>query len=105
MNCECIYYSKGATVDDLRVLSEKVKEMGRIVEIYPCAISRMEESAKCNDDYDGWGRTMNIPKYSAVLFVGGKLHYMNPIRIGRRVFNPWHPMDDPVFADLETFDE
>lgn len=105
MNCECIYYSKYATKEDLAVLAQRVKEIGEEVELYPLAISRIDEKLKVCEDYNGWGKTMNIQKWSAVLFVGGKLHNMNPIRIGHRVYKPWHPMEEPYFTDLQTFDE
>ena len=105
MNCECIYYSKGATRDDLLRLADEIKKAGQYVEIYPLAISRMDERCKCYDDYDGWGQSKTIPKYVAVLFVGGKYHYMNSVRVGHRVFKPWFPDEEPIFTDLHTFDE
>lgn len=104
MNCECIYYSKDASVEDCIALAEKIKEIGETCELYPFAVSRMDEKCKCYDDYDGWGDYKYLPKYSAVLFVGGKLHYMNPVRVGHRVFNPWFPDDEPIYTDLQEFE-
>lgn len=105
MNCECIYYSKGATIENYLALAEEIKERGQYVELYPCAISRMEERTPAYDDYDGWGKRTCIPKWSAVLFVQGKYHNMFPVRIGHRVFRPWFPESEPVFADILTFSD
>lgn len=104
MNCECIYYSKGAKIENYLELSEEIKRRGQHVELYPCAISRMEESTPAFDDYDGWGKRISIPKWSSVLFVQGKYHYMMPIRIGHRVFRPWFPESEPIYDDIKVFD-
>ena len=100
MNCECIYYSKTATLEDYEALAKVVKRKGEFLELYPISISRINERCKVCEDYNGWGEHKSIPKYSLVLFVGGKLHYMNEIKVGRRVFRAFHPMDYPVFTDL-----
>lgn len=105
MNCECIYYSRGASRQDYIALAEKVKRMSEDIELYPTAISVMNEKTRCCEEYDGWGKTIDIPKGKEVLFVGGKLHYMNDIRNGGRTFHAWHPMEyDISFTDVETFD-
>ena len=107
MNCECIYYHKDATIEDYKELAEKIKSVAKIAceELYPTAISRMEEKVTVCEDYNGWGKEINIPKNRSVLFVGGKLHHMIPFRVGRRMFKPWNPMEEPIFTDLETYDE
>ena len=104
MNCECIYYSKGASQDDLLLLANEIKKIGEQVELYPVAISRLDETCKCCDDYDGWGECKHLPRYEAVLFVGGKYAYMNKVRVGRRVFRAWFPKEEPIFTDLHTFE-
>lgn len=104
MNCECIYYSKGASEEDLLRLAERINKIGECVELYPCAVSRIDEDCKCFDDYDGWGKCKYIPKDSLVLFVGGKYHNMTAVRVGNRTFKPWFPGFDnePIFTDLQT---
>ena len=107
MNCECIYYSKGAKIEDYETLAQKINADAKAYEyeIYPVAISRMDEKVCVCDDVNGWSDFRNIPKYSAVLFVQGKLHYMDDYRIGHRVFKALHPMETPIFTDIKEFDD
>lgn len=107
MNCECIYYSKGAKTEDYEALAQKIKSDAKVYgqEIAPVAISRMDEKIRVCDDYNGWGSYKSISKYSAVLFVQGKLHYMYDYRIGHRVFKALHPMETPIFTDIKEFDD
>ena len=103
MNCECIYYSKGATMEDLERFTKAVKYTERWIERYPTAISKMDEATLCCEDYDGWGKSNTIPAGSLVAFVGGKLHHMTEIHIGKRVYRPWFPVrHDIKFTDIVT---
>ena len=104
MNCECIYYSKDTGKDKWYMnhfcgLAGTIRDMP--CELYPVALSTITEDVKCYKDYEG-GEVITIPAGSVVLFVGGKYHYMNTIRNGRRVFHPYFPVDHEVsFEDIE----
>lgn len=104
MNCECIYYKKGATTDELLELAKFVQRGSNVMERYPCAISVITEDTDCCDDYDCWGKKKTIPAGSVVLFVAGKLHYQVPIHMGKRnIFRPWYPVSHDIkFYDLKT---
>ena len=111
MNCECIYYRKGATMEDLLKLAAFVKKTGAIMERYPCAISVMDEKTLVCEDYDGWGNATTIPSGSMVLFVGGKYAYQVPIHLYDdsgdrrkcRIFKSWYPINrDIKFHDIKT---
>lgn len=105
MNCECIYYSKDTGKDkyymnSLYGLAGTIRDTA--CELYPVALSTITEDTKCFKDYYDFGTTVTIPKGSTVLFVGGKYHYMESVRIGRRVFHPYFPIDHDVqFEDIE----
>ena len=106
MNCECIYYNKTATEQEIEELAKAVEKQGKYCEIYPCALSVMSKAARCCEGYDGWGRGITIPAGAKVLFVGGKLHNMEPFRVGRKTFLPWFPARDPnnvQFEDIKTY--
>ena len=107
MNCECMYYCKDASQDELLRLADVIKEFGKTHELYPAAISRIDEKCKSYYDYDSiWeqcGKSVNVPKDSLVLFVYGKYHYMTNKRIGGKTFKPLFP-DSPVkFTDLVEY--
>ena len=106
MNCECIYYNRNATEDDLLHLAQEIHRRGLYVELYPCALSRMLEKTECFSDYDGWGKSINLPKNSKVLFVGGKYAYMVAITIDGKTFRPWFPAEHDIeFEDVRLFTE
>lgn len=105
MNCECIYYSKDSGKDTNYIdrycgLAGTIRDTA--CELYPVALSKILENVKCYKDYIDGGDTVTIPVGSIVLFVGGKYHYMDSVRIGRRVFHPYFPVDGEVsFCDIE----
>ena len=94
-------------MEDYEAMARKMESVAKVCnqEIYPVAISRMDEKVLVCDDCDGWGKFKNIPKYSTVLFVQGKLHHMIDYRVGHRIFKPLHPMEDPVFTDLKEYED
>ena len=106
MNCECIYYRKGATKEDLLRLAEAIEACHERfgIEKYPTAISVMIADTKCAEDYDGFGKKKTIPEGSMVLFVGGKLHHMSETYIGKSKYIPLFPVDhaDVHFKDIQT---
>ena len=106
MNCECIYYRKGATKEDLLRLAESIEACHERfgIEKYPTALSVMTADTKCADDYDGFGKKKTIPEGSLVLFVGGKLHHMSETYIGKSKYIPLFPVDyaDAHFEDIQT---
>ena len=105
MNCECIYYNRNASEEDLLALAREVHRRGLSVEIYPCALSRMTERTECLKEYMG-GKSLNIPKDSKVLFVGGKYAYMVDIKVNDKTFRPWFPVDYEIhFEDIRLFTE
>lgn len=105
MNCECIYYARGASRQDYIALAKRIERMSEEIEFYPTAISVMNQKTECCENYDGWGKTTSIPKGKEVLFVGGKLVYMHDIRNGGLIFHAWHPVEHDIdFTDVETFD-
>ena len=63
MNCECIYYRKGATREDLLRLAEFIQRTSGTIERYPAALSVITENIKCTPDYDGFGRKVTIPAF------------------------------------------
>ena len=81
MNCECIYYKKGATQDELLLLANAMEcvSLRFGVEKNPVAISIITKDTVCTDDYDGFGKRKTIPQGSVVLFVHGKLHNMSEV--------------------------
>lgn len=105
MNCECIYYRKGATREDLLRLAKFIQHGSKVIERYPTALSVVTEDIKCTPDYDGWGRKVTIPAGSEVLFVGGKLHHMVDIFAdnNKHKFRALHPVErDIKFEDIIT---
>ena len=78
MNCECIYYRKNATQEDLLRLAHAMECVSRRfgIDKNPVAISKITKTIWCTEDYDGFGRRKSIPEGSIVLFVDGKLHNM-----------------------------
>lgn len=106
MNCECIYYRKGATREDLLRLANAIESCYERwgFEKYPTALSVITKDIKCSDDYDGFGRKKTIPVGSEVLFVGGKLHYMCEVYIETKKYLPWFPIkhDMDFFEDIQT---
>lgn len=108
MNCECIYYSKN-TGKDKYYRNHFCGLAGDIFrmdcELEPVSLSVITEDVKCYKDYYDYGETVTIPAGSEVLFVAGKYHYMTPIRVGKRVFHPYFPVDHEVqFEDVEDFE-
>lgn len=102
MNCECIYYGKDATEDELMVLADKINALE--CELEPVTIAIVENKTKVTPDYDGWKRPFNVPEKSLVLFVCGKYHYMNNFRVGDKTFKSCFPMDyDFEFTDIKEF--
>ena len=105
MNCECIYYRKGATREDLMRLAKFVQHGSEAIERYPAALSVITEDTKCAPDYDGFGRKVTIPAGSEVLFVQGKLHYMVDIYAdnNKHKFRALFPIErDIKFEDIIT---
>ena len=99
MNCECIYYRKGATKEELLVLADDINRLS--VELDPVAISIMKAKTEVATDYDAWEKPFNIPENSLVLFVYGKYHYMVNKHVGRKVFKACFPTDyDIEFEDI-----
>ena len=106
MNCECVYYSKNATREELMKVAEVVREWEKECEIYPVALSKITKATKMYPDIDHWGRGATVSAESEVLFVAGKLHYMLPVRVGRKVFLPRFPEweAEDFFEDIESFE-
>lgn len=113
MNCECIYYNSNKTLRDYKDIAKLIESFG--VELYPVAISRVISETRTSDTYDGayWFENFNgiIPEDSLVLFVQGKLHYMDDIildgkeRKGLRHIKCWFPERNIQFEDIITFEE
>ena len=102
MNCECIYYKKDATKEDLMELAKKVESFD--CELDPAAVSIMTAKTEVTTDYDHFRKSFNIPKDSMVLFVYGKLHYMSNIRMGNKTYKACFPTDYHIeFTDIEEF--
>ena len=103
MNCECVYYNKSFSIDDYAKLGKKIDQERK--ELYPCTISKITKDIVFTTDYDGLnGTTIEIPKNSLVLFVQGKLLYMDITRQGAKVGFP-KPMEEDWFLDIYDFDE
>lgn len=104
MNCECIYYTKDTGKDKWYLnnyISVAVQILNMDCELYPVSLSKITENVKCYKDFCDDGEIVTIPKGSIVLFVGGKYHYMDAIRNGRRVLHPYFPVDYEVqFEDI-----
>ena len=104
MNCECVYYDKNATRENLENLAKRIKDKGTRCEIYPCAISKVTEETYCTRDYDGYAEEEFIPENSEVLFVGGKLHYMTPTKVDGILYKPLFPqVTHQFFEDIIEF--
>jgi len=103
MNCECMYYRKGATKDELLQLVKEVKWIGKFNELYPVALSQIDKKCKAYVDYDDMD--LNNAKYktisagSLVLFAAGKYQYMYPIYIGHKKYTPMFT-NEVKFTDL-----
>ena len=111
MNCECIYYSKDATEEELMVLAEKINNLD--CDIEPVSIAVVNDKTKVIPDYDGYGKPFYMPEKSLVLFVYGKYHYMNNFKVGNKTFKscflPAYEFGKSVtdfpFEDIKMFDE
>ena len=104
MNCECVYYNKNATRENLENLAKWIEQKGELCEIYPCAISKITEDTYCTGDYDGYGKEKCIPENAEVLFVGGKLHYMTPAKVDGISYKPLFPqVTHKFFEDIVEF--
>ena len=104
MNCECIYYSKSANDQDYKFLAKVID--ARDCELDSISLSAITRNIRMSEFVYGEGRRITIPKDSKVVFAAGKYHNMDAIRIGRKVFNPWFPVDcteADFFKDIETF--
>ena len=86
MNCECVLISKNDPHDEAKLhkLASMINE--RITyqcELYPYTISEIVKTTAAYNSYDeaaGWrskGKRTTLNTGDKVLFVGGKLHYMN----------------------------
>jgi hypothetical protein len=90
------------------------------IELYPVAVSQITRETKCYSSYDeanGWKpktkKTTLLPG-DYVLFIGGKLHYMNKTTMRRFLttgdrqylshFEIVHPdTDETFFEDIKTY--
>ena len=96
MNCECIYYRKNATQEELLRLAHAMECCSRRfgIEKNPVAISTITKATVCADDYDGFGKRKTIPQGSVVLFVQGKLHNMcDTYGEGNKKFSALFPVE------------
>lgn len=105
MNCECIYYNKKATRENLMNLAKVIAKKGEECEIDPVTISVITKDTRACDDYDGYGRTTTIRKGTEVLFVYGKYHYMTKqIEVDGITFRSYYPMEcEDFFEDVVDF--
>ena len=108
MNCECIYYSKNTGKDTsyrnyFCGLAYEISQLD--CELEPVSLSVITEDVKCFKDFCDGGEIVTIPAGSEVVFACGKYHYMDPIRVGRRVYHPYFPVDHEVsFEDVTDFE-
>ena len=113
MNCECIYYNSTKTLRGYKEVAKYIE--GLEGEIYPVAISRIVSPVKVALTYDdaNYCEDFNsvLPEDSLVLFVQGKLHYMDDIELpgkerrGERLIKVWFPERSIQFEDIITFEE
>ena len=104
MNCECIYYSKDATEEELMVLADKIKALD--CEYEPVSIAVVNAKTEVTTDYDHWKKPFNVPEKSLVLFVYGKYHYMVNRKVDGKTYKPCFPTDyDFDFTDIKEFEE
>lgn len=102
MNCECIYYAKDATEEELMVLADKINALD--CELEPVSIAIVNNKTKVTADYDGWKKPFNVQEKALVLFVYGKYHYMRNMKINNKTFKSCFPMDrDFEFTDIKEF--
>lgn len=86
MNTECVIISKNDTHDETKlhrlasIINERITYQ---CELYPYTISEITKTTAAYNTYDaaaGWepkGKKTTLNPGDKVLFVGGKLHYMN----------------------------
>lgn len=115
MNCECIYFRKGAKKEELLRIGNAMECVSKRwgLEKNPVAISVITKDIVCAPNYDGSGKLKTISKGSVVLFVQGKVAYMCDVygqakngKYNRRfygVFPVQH--EDDFFEDIVTEDE
>lgn len=104
MNCECIYYSKGATEENLINLAQGIYNLDE--DFYPVSISRIIGDTNVSVHIYGKARKTIIPDGSLVLFAAGKYHNMDSFMLGRRSFYRWFPLNPSSlkFEDIIIFD-
>lgn len=125
MNCECVMVCKTDRTDiaKLRELASLLNRyVAENVELYPVCISEITDQTNAYRSYDaanGWGpkgTKTTLNSGDLVLFIAGKLHYMNKSSVRNYLpasdrailtdFDFWHPAaDDDFFEDLEDCDD
>ena len=108
MNTECVIISKNDTHDETKlhrlasIINERITYQ---CELYPYTISEITKTTAAYNTYDaaaGWepkGKKTTLNPGDKVLFVGGKLHYMNKAFLkqmfdaeGNAVDHIWSPL-------------
>ena len=101
MNNECIYFCNKATEEDYKDLAERIKKKN--IELYPVCISVINGDTEVTRDYDNLGRKKTIPDKGLVLFVQGKYHCMQLIRVAEKNFYPWFPVKKETFSFTDLY--